>query len=456
MLTVLIPDNFIPERTYIVNMLAAEFLGLACKVLVRENMRHYEIILCNGNRLIIRDHFFSEFGDGTGYIDEKNIPEKIGYGRNRFTCAGNIPVIFGNDELHVGRSTILCGIDIFASSFFMLTRWEEYANSSRDSHHRFPSSASLAGKNGFIHRAVVNEYVELLWNMLLHLGITPARKKREFRTYLTHDVDSPFLYATNSPFAALKQAGGDLLKRRSPGLALNNFNSWARVMSDGMEQDPFNTFDWIMDLSELYGRKSSFLFIADCGQPAYDGNYRIDNRFVRRLMANIHRRGHEIGLHLSYGSVNSPVQTKKEFDKLKTVCGGEGIEQESWTSRQHFLRWETPSTFENLEFAHIDYDSTLSYADAAGFRCGVCYEYPAFNALTRSRLNLRERPLHVMECTVIDERYMGLGAGEEAFALIRSIKDTCRSFNGDFTVLWHNTRFIDPQERELYHRMLLA
>lgn len=456
MLTIIIPDNFIAERTYIIKVLFSEFLGLDYKLLVRNNMRCYEIILENGNRLMIKDHFFSKFEDGLDYLDKKWIPSKVIFTANPFFQAADVPVIFGSSEMNVGQGNITCGLDIFASSFFMLTRWEEYADGSRDSHNRFPASESLAYKNGFLRRSVVNEYVEMLWNMLCRLKTGQSRKKREFRTFLTHDVDAPFLYATKGLFAALKQMGGDLLKRKNPGAAFNNFNAWSKVSTGGTKNDPFNTFDYIMDISEQFGRQSSFLFIAECCQPVYDGNYSIGHKLLRKLLANIHGRGHEIGLHLSYGSVNNPLQTKKEFNILKTVCCEEGISQGAWTSRQHFLRWETPATFENLEFAHIDYDSTLSYADAAGFRCGVCYDYTAFNVLKRSSLTLRERPLLVMECTVIDERYMNLGTGEEAFSLIKSIKDTCRGFNGDFTILWHNTRFIEQRERQLYHRMLLA
>ena len=42
-------------------------------------------------------------------------------------------------------------------------------------------------------------------------------------------------------------------------------------------------------------------------------------------------------------------------------------------------------------------DSTLSYADKEGFSCGVCYEYSVFNFLTRQKLDLKEKPLIIME-----------------------------------------------------------
>jgi hypothetical protein len=456
MITIHIPDNFIPERTYIINVLFKDFLGLEFKMSIKEGLQHYEIILENSNTLIFKDQFFLKFRDGLDYLVEKAIPSKTLLAGNQFAPEKNIPVIFGSDEISAEKNRIVCGIDIIASSFFMLTRWEEYANKSRDAHDRFPAAASLAHKEGFLNRAVVNEYLEMLWNMLSYLKVGQERGKREFRTFVTHDVDAPFSYGTMSATTALRQMAGDLIKRKNPLLAVNKFDSWLKITRGRLELDQYYTFDHIMDVSEQFDLKSSFLFITDCRQPAYDGNYSIGHKFLRRLLANIHRRGHCIGLHASYGSFNNPAQTKKEFGILRTVCAEENIEQERWTSRQHFLRWETPTTFNSLESAHLDYDSTLSYADEVGFRCGVCYEYPVFEILKRQQLNLRERPLLIMECTLIDERYMNLGTGEQAFLAIKTVKDQCRRFAGDFVVLWHNTRFIDQQESRLYQQMLKA
>ncbi|MDA8388486.1 MAG: polysaccharide deacetylase family protein [Nitrospiraceae bacterium] len=436
-------------------MLLSEFLGLDYRIAIGNRARDYEIVLENGNTLLIRDVFFGRRPDGAGYMARSEIPSKTGFIRSRFAPLEDIPAIYGTGELAVEKGGIVCGLDIFASSFFMLTRWEEHANPCRDPHGRFPSRESLAHRQGFLRRAVVNEYVEMLWNMLAYLKCGQARKEKTFRTFATHDVDAPFLLADTGPFAAARRMGGDFIRRKDPAKALHNLYSWAAAARHA-ELDPYNTFGHIMGTSERAGLKSTFLFITERRLPEFDGNYSLRHKLVRGLLADIHGRGHDIGLHLSYTAADDPGQTRKEFDTLRRVCSEEGVRQERWMSRQHFLRWETPATFNNLEVARMDYDSTLSYADSAGFRCGVCYEYPAFNVLTRTRLNLRERPLLVMECTVIDERYMGLGSGEEAFALIKSIKDTCRRFNGDFVILWHNTRLTDQAERRLYNEILQA
>ncbi len=86
------------------------------------------------------------------------------FSKNDFIVEKDIPIIYGTDKLEIteqNQNIITCGIDIFASSFFMLTRWEEYVNKNRDRHNRFPAIESLAFKNDFLSRPVVNEYVEM-------------------------------------------------------------------------------------------------------------------------------------------------------------------------------------------------------------------------------------------------------------------------------------------------------
>jgi hypothetical protein len=67
----------------------------------------------------------------------------------------------------------------------------------------------------------------------------------------------------------------------------------------------------------------------------------------------------------------------------------------------------------------------------------------------RRPLRLRERPLIVMECSVIAERSLGLGYSDEALALMQRYRDTCRRFSGDFTLLWHNSHLESESETRL-------
>ena len=166
-------------------------------------------------------------------------------------------------------------------------------------------------------------------------------------------------------------------------------------------------------------------------------------------MRDIHNRGHEIGLHPSYETYQNSEQTKAEFYKLRQVCDEEGIQQECWGGRQHYLRWQVPITWHNWNEAGLDYDSTLSYADHVGFRCGICYEFPVFDLEKVQVLPLRERPLAVMEGSVLGEQYMNL-SGQGALGYILMLKERCQQFNGEFTLLWHNSSFEIPEIWTMY------
>ena len=115
---------------------------------------------------------------------------------------------------------------------------------------------------------------------------------------------------------------------------------------------------------------------------------------------------------------------------------------------------ETPATFVNLEKAGLGYDSSLGFPERPGFRCGTCYEYKAYDLVQRHPLHLKERPLIVMECSVFDKQYLGLGQKEEALSTMLGFKATCKKFSGNFVLLWHNSRLQTDWERKAYRSLL--
>ena len=84
-----------------------------------------------------------------------------------------------------------------------------------------------------------------------------------------------------------------------------------------------------------------------------------------------------------------------------------------------------------------------------GFRCGTCYEFHAFDFLNSKKLNLVERPLVVMEGSVLEKYHP-----DEALICIQKIKGYCHKYNGDFTLLWHNSTFLTPEMWNLYNCIL--
>ncbi len=435
MITISVADNNLNERKYIIDILFNEFLGLDYRLEV--GSIDYEIVLENGNQLIIKDGFFSKSPKEMAYLNLENLPSKVDFVKNDFTAEENIPVVFGTDSLGVaddGMTTITCGIDIFASSFFMLTRWEEYVNLNRDSHNRFPAYESVAYKNNFLDRPVVNEYVELLWNMLTRLGVNQQRKLRSFQTVLTHDVDIPLKYS--SFMSGFKEVLGDVVKRKNIPLAMKNLTKKTKV-SLSLETDPFDTFDFLMSVSEKLEVKSHFFFMGN-GVTKFDNVYNSNDPFIKKLVVKIKKRGHFIGIHPTYNAYNNQQQFRKEKEALE-----KNFDTEILFGREHYLRFEVPATWQVWEDNGMLWDSTVGFADKEGFRCGTCYPYSVFNILSREKLQLKERPLIVMEGNFTT--YQDHIKPEEMEHKINVLINKVKKYDGEFVFLWHNSSFNTPQ-----------
>ncbi|TLF45504.1 hypothetical protein FEI13_17870 [Halomonas urmiana] len=353
-----------------------------------------------------------------------------------------------------GQGSVVVHYDILGLTYWMLTRLEEAGRTDLDNHQRFPATSSHAFKHDYLERPIVDEWLHILGQVIHRVWPHSELKQHQFSIKPSHDVDVPSLYGFRSVKGVVRSMVGDVLKRRDFQSAL--IAPWIKINTRKClhVSDSFNTFDWLMDQSEKNGLRSAFYFICGRTDVSKDADYEPEHPAIRNLMRRIHSRGHEIGLHPSYNSYQSPDIIVREANRLRRICDEEGIKQAEWGGRMHFLRWQTPTTLSAWEAAEMTYDSTLGYADRPGFRCGTCHEYPAFNPITQRQYKLRVRPLIVMECTVMSERYMGLGEEDAAHAKFQELKDSCRAVGGCFTLLWHNSSFKDYSGKKIYAKQL--
>ena len=362
-----------------------------------------------------------------------------------------IPILFGDGsfrEVPAGPADL--GIDIFGSSFFMLSRYEELVVLERDSHDRFPSSGSIARACGFLGRPIIDEYVEILWSAMARLWPNLRRKAARFKVNPSHDVDEPSRDAFRGPKSVLKESAGDVLKRRNFRRACQGPWHWLHGQWALHPKDPYNTFGHLMDISEAIGTKSTFYFMTGCTNQAYDRGYSITHPAIRRLLRRIHERGHEIGLHPSYETYCSADLLRQEADRLREALRIVGVRQERLGARMHYLRWRCPETWRAMESAGMDHDATLGFADSVGFRCGTCHDYTAFDVRAERAIDLRIRPLIAMDVSVLDEQYMGLGISSGAQAVLGELRRCCERVQGSFSVLWHNNEFQRAGAWDLY------
>jgi hypothetical protein len=459
------PDTRAPERDYILSVILGEFLGLDWQRVPSDRTDTRITLQGHQGEILMPDTLLQT--PDKHWLTAQSLPSRplpvwdtTELGLPITLIDPKLPIIYGTSLsptpyplLHnplppTPYPIIHIPVDVFSSAFFMLTRYEEVVKPDRDNHDRFPATASLAFQEGFLDRPIIDEYVEVLWAVMKNLWPGLERKDRTYQVFLSHDVDSVLYGPFASPLSLFKQMAGDIIKRKDLALARRRADSFFSARRGHFEDDPYNTFEFIMDCSERHGLKSAFYFMTGGNTPR-DAKYDINMPWVKKLMRTIGERGHEVGLHPSYDTYLDPKATSKEFQTLLQVAEKCGIRQDAWGGRQHCLRWHAKKTWKNWDKTGLAYDSTLTFAQQAGFRAGTSFEYPVFDIASGTALKLRERPLIVMEGTLFNKGYMGLNQ-EKSSRIVEKLSKTCKLVQGNFVLLWHNSK-LDAKSEKLFY-----
>lgn len=426
MLIVTTNIGFQAEKTYACTVLLGELLGVAWEIRFQPDEPHYRLTLPNGAVLTVEDHFFGkQIGDS--YLHVGQVPENPVVLPHPFEAGGSVVGIYGRLFFAQETDAATCGLDLFASAFFMLTRWEEAVRPERDAYGRFPATAALAVRGGFLDRPVVHEYADLLEHMFARLGWPIQRQKPAARLHFSCDVDHPRLWWSAAD--RLRTLGGSLWQRRNPAEAL----WWLR---HGMfrRRDPFDVFEQWMYALEKNDVTGHFNFMGERPRTS-DCYYPIRHPVVRNLIRRMAIRGHVVGFHPSREAHADAAVFDRELESLRAVCPTPVT-----TGRQHYLCFEAPDTWQRWADAGMAWDSTLGYPESEGFRCGMCCDFPVFNFRTRQLLPLREKPLLAMDVTFARyRRYTPMQARERIAHLHREVK----KHGGELVLLWHNSSWDD-------------
>ena len=252
---IFIPEKFFKEKQYIVKQLFS-YIDLPY-FSIKPVKGQWYLIRFDKKCIKIKDAFFSNVNENS-YLNVRYLPQEIYYLDSiDLESISDIIYLFGESYFKKDANSITLGADIFASAFYFLTRWEVYVIKDRDEHSRFPDSKNILLKNSLHYRPVVCEYVQLLIKMLQFLGLN-VNLNQSYNLRVTHDVDLFSRFGSFIDFA--KGAVNDILRRKSLRLFNKTVQSFLGYKFLGWN-DPYNTFDFLMDSSEKVGVKSEFYFI---------------------------------------------------------------------------------------------------------------------------------------------------------------------------------------------------
>jgi hypothetical protein len=317
--------------------------------------------------------------------------------------------------------------DLFSASFYLVTRYEEYATGHRDQHGRFIPGQSIASRLGFLDKPVVNQWA-LEFGKVLRKRFPELPAPDDKFTFLpTMDIDSAYAYRFKG---ALRNLGGFVrdITHGNPGEVRKRFSVVSRK-----ERDPFDTYDYMLDLHAKYQLRPVFFILLGNYGPQ-DKNLSFTNPRFRELIKRLAKE-HEVGIHPSYASHASPERLKTEIDRLADITG-----REITHSRQHFLRFTLPQTFRDLASLGIKHEFSMGYAQEPGFRAGICSPYLFFDLRENRTTHLMIHPFAVMDGTLADYKQYD---PSQANAIINDLLREVRAVNGTFISIWHNESLSD-------------
>ncbi|MCX6271971.1 MAG: polysaccharide deacetylase family protein [Bacteroidetes bacterium] len=343
---------------------------------------------------------------------------------------------------HSGEPEQLLPFDIFASVFYMLSRYEEYLPFEPDTFGRFPATASLAYKHQFLQKPVVNHWARMLGKALnkLYADLNPFTGRYRFQPTL--DIDVAYAYQWKG---ILRNMGG-FARSLSMG-RLSDVRERARVLM-GSQQDPYDTYSFQAALHGRHSLKPVF-FVLFAQYSTYDKNLPVHHPQFKSLIQSLARQG-KVGIHPSFASFTRPEHLKIETGRLSQVLG-----HPVRCSRQHFLLLSMPETYRRLISLGIEEDYTMGFASFPGFRAGICDPFPFYDLATEETTSLTLFPFTVMDGTLKD--YMLLDPAQ-ASAVIHTLIEEVKAVNGMFISLWHNESLSDSFRwahwRQVYEKLV--
>jgi hypothetical protein len=309
----------------------------------------------------------------------------------------------------------------------------EQKSTERDRHGRVPPTVNALVAAGMERHPIVSEAaVRLREAALASAGrrvmrlAVPWPGGKRWAAAFTHDLDIVSLWPA---FTLLRLV--ELLRK-------GRLDTCARVLGAAFASlfgDPVGR--GVADLLEresAAGIRSTWFIL--CGTPTFatmragDLTYSPESRAAREILKSLVSRGHAVGLHGSFATMDEGSAFAAQRARLAGLVGREiaGV-------RQHFLRMRPGATHRAMRDAGFAYDASLGFADRNGFRLGVADVVPVWDAERETAIGLDEVPLCWMDRAL--SKYRGVEDPRTWVKDALKMAQRSRNVGGLWVGVWH-------------------
>lgn len=325
--------------------------------------------------------------------------------------------------------------DIFAASFYLISRYEEYLPHHKDAYGRYAHDNSIAFKEGFLQWPLVNIWVGYLATALQQKFPALQIKRPSFAFTPTYDIDIAYAYRHKGWWRNM----GGFLKAPS----LERCKVWC-----GLQKDPFDVYDWLHALHESFQLKPHYFFMVAEKNSRYDKHI-LPGKALEALIVQ-HAKKYALGIHPSWQTDGEEILVSKEVRRLSALAA-----QPVPSSRQHYLRFSLPEGYQTLLQVGITAEYSMGYGSINGFRASVASPFNWYDLANEKETSLRVHPFCFMDATALFKQKI---TPAEALEELLHYHAICKANNGTMVTIFHNHLLADNQAqtpwRHLYLRFL--
>lgn len=333
--------------------------------------------------------------------------------------------------------------DVFAATFYLLSRYEEYLPHQKDLYGRYAHENSLAFKENFLNIPLVNVWLKSFAELLKQKFVIADSHRPSFDYIATYDIDEAYSFKHKGWWRSCGAALKDLIKVRLKNLFLR------RKVINNRISDPFDSYTWIDTLNRQHGLAAIYFFLVPAKISKYDRNILPAEKALQTIIKE-HAAKYKIGVHPSWQSGDKPSLIQEEKERIETITASRIT-----ASRQHYIRFNLPQTYRYLKDAGISQDFSMGYGSINGFRASVASPFYWYDLEMETTTNLLLYPFCFMEAnSFYEQKFNTAQALEEMRHYYKIIKEV----DGTLVTIWHNT-FLGTDKkfkgwREVYEQFL--
>ncbi|WP_066221219.1 polysaccharide deacetylase family protein [Formosa haliotis] len=313
--------------------------------------------------------------------------------------------------------------DIFAASFYLLSRYEEYLPHVKDEYGRYEAKESLGYRHNFLKQPVVDIWAYKFKAVLKTHYPDYKFEERDYMIKPVIDVPSPYEFRLKG----LMRTFGGTLKDL---FALRFKKIYYRYMVlFGLKRDPYDSFKYILNKQKQTPYKFHFFFLIG-DYSTYDKSVSVFRKDFVSLIKSVADYC-KVGLKVSYFAIEDQDILKTEKLRMEGIINTSLIE-----SRNSFSKLNLPDLYRNLVELEVQDDYTMGYVNELGFRAGTCTPFFFYDLDYEVQTPLRVNSYHVIDSALLKNASL-LDKKESLQYIINQVKRV----NGEFVPVFHNYTF---------------